>query len=551
MNCGNDHPNPDGAKYCAECGLRLKPPPPVRAPGPLPLKVQADEKEAREAALEGVANLDKIERIVVLMQENRSFDHMLGYLSLPELIGRNRQPYGGRDRTDVEGLQTTFSNPGLAGERVPIRPLKDTVFYDCPGHSRSRTAAQIAGGSMSGFVQDFAEILALSEGCCLRHESIGQIMGYHTARTVPVYDFFARNFTVCDHWFSAAPGPTWVNRMFLYAGTSNGLSDNGHPGLVGKKRKGFLAYSPKMPETLIVDELEKAKNPVKWRLYRGNAIPWMALFPSFKENHGRVMNGDKVRPFSRFDNDCKRGDLPPVVFIDGKDPALRERAVPGNANTDDLAPSDVARGQEFIGKVYETLREHGLLASTLFVVTYDEHGGFYDHVAPPLLPTYLWEDDEFKLRKLKELEAELDELSGLAKDQKLADNLALLRDRAKLEQGFRFPAFTTYGVRVPAMVISPYVEAASVGKTPMDHTSITHTILLKFCDRTQQMPTRVHVAPNLGALLTRSTARTGPELPSAAEAVAAARRVRSRRRPCFDPPDFLELRGLREAIARV
>jgi phospholipase C len=219
----------------------------------------------------------------------------------------------------------------------------------------------------------------------------------------------------------------------------------------------------------------------------------MKLFPSFREKK-RI--GRHVSPYRKFDNDCRRGNLPPVVFIDGNANAFRNH--PGGHNNDDQAPADVARGQELVGEVYESLRRHGQLAKTMFIVTYDEHGGFFDHVSPPDLPTYARRHD---------------------------------------------PWFTTLGVRVPALVVSPYVDAKSVWCKPLSHPSITHTILLRFCPD-QEMTARVHIAPNLGALLTRETAR---ELPSARSEVRMARRARSYRHiEDLDPEARLTIDVLRE-----
>jgi phospholipase C len=482
--CDVGHENADEHQYCSQCGLQFPADGVVRArPSPT---VAAEEERLRAAALVGADILrERIERIVVLMQENRSFDHMLGYLSLPHTGFIKGQP-NGRARSDVNGLKANMFNPGVHRERVSIRALKSSVFFNNPGHQVRRVSAQINRGEMNGFVLDFYDVLANSCGCARQYESAGNIMGYYTPGNVPVYDFFASHFTVCDRWFSAAPGPTWVNRMFLYAGTANNLQENG-----GHSRSHYKEYGPKMPVRLIVDALDDAG--VDWHVYHGSLIPWMRLFPSFKEAPRRRKH---VSPYRQFDNDCRRDKLPAVVFIDPNSNAFRSR--PGGSNNDDQAPADVARGQEFVGEVYETLRRHGQLENTLFVVTYDEHGGFYDHVRPDPVP-----------------------------------KCAQLLD----------PSYTTFGVRVPAFVISPYVEPQSMWSEMLTHPSITHSILLRFCPG-QQMPTRVHTAPNLGPLLTRTSAR---ELPSAEDAIKAARRARSfHRLEPLDPSERVAIDVLKD-----
>ena len=404
------------------------------------------------------------------MQENRSFDHMLGYLSLPT-------SRGGRARSDVDGLDfDRDTNPDRDGNPIGLRRLTDGVFLDNPGHRSARIGTQIGGGLMNGFVKDFAGVLdfARADNPNRDHEVAEAIMSYHTAATVPVYDLFAQHFTVCDRWHSAVPGPTWPNRMFLYAGNAAGKTSNGAGSL-----DGYQAYSPGMPTRLVVHELEKAG--ASWGVYRGSIIPWLAFFPSFRalDDHRK-----HVKPYRKFDNDCRKGDLPDVVFIDPNSNVMSARS---GLNDDDQAPSDVARGQELIGDVYETLRRHGLLATTLFVVVYDEHGGFYDHVAPPPLPDFAQTPPD---------------------------------------------AYATYGVRVPALVVSGFVESRSVFHGLLDHTSILHSILLRFCAGAP-MGARAAAANNLGQLLTRTTARTN--LPSAADAVKAARQSRSSRQGNPDP----------------
>lgn len=452
---------------------------------------RVDEVTARGEARRDAENLQRIQRIVVLMQENRSFDHMLGYLSLPEDLG-------GRARTDVEGLKPGQSIPGPDRRPVEIRPVVDGVFLNSPGHTMGAIACQIANGAMNGFVNSFADVVehARHEHPSRDHERPEQIVAYHTHATVPVYDFLAEHFTVCDRWFSCVPGPTWPNRMFLYAGTANNITDNGLSPI-----SRYQSYKFRMPTDLIVDRLDAAN--VEWRVYRGSVIPWMRFFPSFLPDVTRhpelwnewIARKRRVETFRHFERDCRRDNLPPVVFID---PNSNVNGREGGFDNDDTPPSDVARGQELIGQVYETLRRHGHLAETLLVITYDEHGGFYDHVAPDDLPSFTT-DNDWK--------------------------------------------FTTFGVRVPAVVVSPFVDSRSTSHVRLDHTSITHSILLRFCPGHSMTP-RVAAAPNLGQLLTRTTAR--PNLPGAQTAIDAAVDARSDRRGTDDPSLVIDPELLKE-----
>ena len=159
------------------------------------------------------SGLERIEHIVVLMLENRSFDHMLGYLRLE----------GGRE--DLEGLQ-----PGMAnrhGDRpYPVHHLKKAHLPDGhwdPDHSAAATDRSINGGAMDGFAASYAGTLA---GRGVREPDPGIVMGYHNATDLPVYDHLAEQFCVCDHWHSSVPGATWPNRLDALAGSAAGSRDD-------------------------------------------------------------------------------------------------------------------------------------------------------------------------------------------------------------------------------------------------------------------------------------------------------------------------------------
>ncbi len=157
-----------------------------------------------------MANLEKVDHIVVLMLENRSFDHMLGYLSLE----------GGRG--DVDGLRPEFANE-YGGRSYPVHHLGSTVIVDDPDHSASSVDLQAGGGAMNGFVTSFADTLARRG---VRNGDPGRVMGYYNAADVPVYDHLAREFAVCDRWFSSVPGATWPNRLYAICGRAAGSRDD-------------------------------------------------------------------------------------------------------------------------------------------------------------------------------------------------------------------------------------------------------------------------------------------------------------------------------------
>jgi phospholipase C len=158
----------------------------------------------------GVTNLEKVDHIVVLMLENRSFDHMLGYLSLE----------GGRG--DVDGLRGEFANEHH-GRSYPIHHLDSTSIADDPDHSASSVDLQIGGGAMDGFVTSFAGTLSRRG---VEDGDPARVMGYYNAADVPVYDHLAREFAVCDCWFSSVPGATWPNRLYAICGRAAGSRDD-------------------------------------------------------------------------------------------------------------------------------------------------------------------------------------------------------------------------------------------------------------------------------------------------------------------------------------
>jgi phospholipase C len=166
-------------------------------------------------------NLKKVSHIVVVMLENRSFDHMLGYLSLES------------GRSDIDGLAPGMANE-VAGKRSEIHHLTathiPTPLWD-PDHSAAATDVQVNGGAMDGFAASFAQTLA---GRKVPDGDPGMVMGYYDAADLPVYDHLAREFCVCDRWHASVPGATWPNRLYAVAGSAEGSRDDKHPPIYDK-----------------------------------------------------------------------------------------------------------------------------------------------------------------------------------------------------------------------------------------------------------------------------------------------------------------------------
>jgi phospholipase C len=367
--------------------------------------------------------LANIHHLVVLTMENRSFDHMLGYLSLP--VSK-----GGRGRTDVDGLTGGQSNT-YNGVTYPSVPLTDTFFAPEPPHGYEPVHQAINEGKMDGFVKSYAE----AHGSAVA----GNIMKHQTAATVPVYDALARDFALGHRWFASHPGPTFPNRFYELTGRLN------------LDTRGFWEFdnsSPRVPvfTKTIFDYLTEAN--ISWTYFEH-----VYCFLRFFERHTfDATNIASLKdPTSGFFALAKAGRLPSVSFID---PHFVE--IPPHSNDDD-SPSDIKDGQDLVSKVVEAVVTSPSWNDTLLVIIYDEHGGFYDHVAPPLAP-------------------------------KVSEDIPI----------------ETYGVRVPAFVISPWVGAGAVfgrdakaavstgqgepaaGPLPslyFDHTSILKTIARCFLSK--------------------------------------------------------------------
>ncbi len=429
------------------------------------------------------AALARIDHIVVLMQENRSFDQMLGYLSHPN-HGRPRLEAEGRDIPD--GLTGGESNPRSLGGQPVVATAYDDEFILLNRHRVPATAMpfsadhdhdpvlrQIAEGRMSGFVDSFIDSFPNADP--------GFVMRFYTDRHLPVYDRLAATYTICDQWFCSHPGPTWPNRFCALSGHAPDLRN--FP--IGSPIMGFLKM------TNAFDVLTEAG--VDW-VYYENDIGFIRAYDRYRIDDRHVLPfGD---PSDGFLRRADLGTLPPVTFID---PNFVDLPPLSTAN-DDHAPADLRRGQQLIARIHDALvggprwiTDDG--AGTLFVVTYDEHGGFFDHVAPP------------------------------GTDPSDEPAVPLIHPEGK----------THYGPRVPAFIISPFVRPGAVDSTIFDHTSLLVTILHRFVGEIPRVfGPRVAAANHLGSALTGDRARAPATLGTQVGAATDQRLVETQP----DPTDF-------------
>lgn len=355
--------------------------------------------------------LDNINTIIVVMMENRSFDHVLGYLSL-----------GGKD---VNGLsadpawQKNFTNL-YDGNTYPINALAaSTQQIPDPPHDRTPISTQINTPCAEGGCPELGGFVASYATRNPPPADLSMVMGYYTAGALPVYDFFAKNFTVCDNWFAPLPTGTQANRLMAMAGES-AISDN---------VSGFLPEQP-----LVYDWL--TAHGASWCVYQsGGFFPFFSLMPKWLPEIVTSLalplkgGGGRFRRYSRFKADLANSSgTPQVIFIE---PEYTDG--PHVSPNDDHSPTGVAPGQALLADIYQTISASERWDDTLMIVTYDEHGGFFDHVSPLEIPT----------------------------------NVA------------GYP-FKTTGLRVPAFLISPYMSAGGVYSGALDHTSILQLLAEKF-----------------------------------------------------------------------
>lgn len=398
--------------------------PPVGALLPFPETVQRPLEQG---------TLKNIKNIIVVMMENRSFDHMLGYLSLDP-------SQGGKGRVDVDGYgpKSSYIPNSLGDQTFASFPISDPAFvHHSPPHEHDLVVGQLNGGAMNGFVQEYAQEYQL------RGADASAVLGYYNGSVLTVYDYLAENFLVCDKWFAAHPGPTFCNRFYMLTGRLN-RDPSGNPELNNFSGDEFVPVNTRT----VFDHL--TEHGVSWRYYE-NRYCTLRLYAKYTYDDVNIVDfNDRSKGFAAA---AAAGTLPSVTFID---PNFIDEPDPGD--NDDAAPGNVSAGQHFIGTIVQALMRSPQWSNSLLLITYDEHGGFYDHVNP-MSNAY--------------------------------------RAKAKPVSGIDF-----YGVRVPAIVVSPWVAKGAASSVVFDHTSIIKTISRCFMSANPpDMGERVAAANDLSAVV--------------------------------------------------
>jgi phospholipase C len=383
---------------------------------------------------------DPIKHIVVLMMENRSFDQMLGCM---------KAVYPAMEGVDPAH---PFCNPDVPSSNPPIcqAPSTARTIQDDPNHDLPNVLRQIQG-SCQGFVTDFAFTFPQS-----KLPERQEVMGYYPKDFLPGLHALAENFSICDHWYSSLPGPTWPNRFFVHSGTSLGQVTMPH----GIFHPNLHLYD----QTTLYDRLHDKKIP--WKIYYGDVPQSLLMIHQwmFPFNYSHMAN---------FFTDVQGAAdaFPAYTFI--------EPTYFGAQQNDQHPPTDVLKGDMLMAQVYNALRANAeLWSSTLFIVLYDEHGGFCDHLFPPAATPPDSHTQEY--------------------------------------------AFNQFGVRVPAVLASPWCSAG-VCSTTFDHTSILKYAIDKW--QLQPLGNRTAAANSIAQCIgtaQRDTPATIPiaQMPVTVEALA-------------------------------
>ena len=381
--------------------------------------------------------LDQLKHIVVLMMENRSFDHMLGSLKAANPA--------------IDGVTPDLSNPDTNGNPVKAQPLAEfqAQLQPDPDHHFPAVDLQIFGGStdpnrvanMQGFVKSY-----FNQQRDVGHSQ--KIMYYFAQKDLPVLTTLALEFAVFNRWFASIPGPTICNRAFAHYGTSFGRVDMN------------LIYINE-PFKSIYDRLIGATPKHTSKLYYYDTTSSTMEITNLLEHQPELFG-----TYGQFLDDCAKGNLPDYTFVE---PNFNDHeGDSGDEVANDQHPDhDVQAGELFIASIYNAVKNSPLWPNTALLIVYDEHGGIYDHVVPPACTP-----DQFTAS---------------------ANNTGT---------GMPF-AFDRLGVRVPAILVSPWVAKGAVVNRVFDHASIPATVTKFFLgDYAPRSPREtsadVFIEPNSG-----------------------------------------------------
>lgn len=301
-----------------------------------------------------------IKNVVLLMLENRSFDSVLGYINhnpeIDNLVGKRFCNRVNLTDAASESVCTSPNQPDV-GPHNPDHQLYDATFQ-IYGRHRPTEKALSSTAPMSGFVA-----IAAQQSYAGDHAHLGDIMAGFDPKNIPIHRTLAEEYMVCDRWFASVPGPTHPNRQFVHAATSRGYIN------------GNLRMLTGLPQRTIFHDMLTANKT--WKSYY-HSMPELFSFRTI-----RSQMYSRTSHISNFYHDSRRGKLAHYTFIEpnyGKTSGFDGTANDGHAED---GKESFARAELLLKNVYESIRNGPQWKSTLLVISYDEHGGFYDHVPPP------------------------------------------------------------------------------------------------------------------------------------------------------------------------
>ncbi len=437
--------------------------------------------------------LNHIKHIVVLMLENRSFDNLLGWLYEGKTPPRGQQYEGlheglwnpldnidsdGNPFTEMVGVRKN-GHPYQLGRKTVSGKANLCLPDPDPGEGYKDATYQLYGTykvddlyppppTAMGYVNNYMS--AMLYGTYSFQDAPTdprEVMTTYTPEQAPVINTLARNFAVLDQYFCSVPSQTLPNRDFVHAASSNGYVNNKPDMLVPAR----TIYNQ------IQDAIEQdGRTDLSWKIYSGTQksetgtwVPFSLTRLCMQQIQGKEFDANFAL-MEAFYADAEGGNLPSYAFL--------EPQFSGPLQNDQHPPTDIRAGEKLIADIYNALLHSPHWEETLLVITYDEHGGCYDHFPPTATaktPDEVSKNGQF---------------------------------------GFRFNRF---GVRVPTVVVSPWIEAGTIGRpagwTPFDHTSIIKTV--QNCFGLQgNLTERDKAAPDFSCLLTREQPRTDqPRVP--------------------------------------
>ena len=404
--------------------------------------------QAPKPSLSGITN------VVMLMLENRGFDHLMGmlYTEDPKVVfPANSKPPTNNSTVpnpiNFDGLANNpeFGNPSGPGPNAnfvkPVEPGSLSIPEADPGEQWADTNQQVYNITGVPGIDDAPTMQGFLDSYKAQPDVEGkvnplEILQYYTSDDLPVISSLAKNYAVSDAWHCSVPSQTSPNRGFSLSGTSNGYVDNYNIPGIPPDLPSWLAHSVKFKSNTIFNVMANCGN-MDWKIYYEQQYALgMSLTEELFEQLHQYKKTDQLSDMNQFYTDLENDTLPAFSYLE---PTWSTSASKGLVANDYHPPFNICPGEHNLAKIYDALTKYEKWDSTLFIVTFDEHGGTFDHVSPPT---------------------------------------TIAPDNQTDWSNFRFDRL---GIRIPTLLISPRIKQGTVFRspesTPFDHTSFLKTIL--------------------------------------------------------------------------